>query len=105
MTPGAEPAVVDVAAESRFVLEQEGTEAELTYRTLGNRLILVHTGVPEELGGRGLGGRLVRAAVERARRESLTVVPLCPFAARWLRDHPDVASEVTVDWPDPPAPG
>jgi len=74
------------------------------YRRNGDRLILVHTGVPAELAGRGVGGQLVRAAVERAAAEGLTVVPWCPYARKWLEDHPDAAAAVTVDWEAPPQP-
>ncbi|MBF6555593.1 MAG: N-acetyltransferase [Acidimicrobiales bacterium] len=47
-------------------------------------MVLIHTEVPEELAGHGVGGRLVRASLDRAAREGLTIVPLCPFARRWL---------------------
>jgi uncharacterized protein len=95
--------VVDAADENRFVVRGDGgLEAELVYRTHGDRLLLIHTGVPEEWGGRGIGGRLVGAALERARAEHLAVVPWCPFARRWLRDHPDEAAGVTIDWDAPP---
>jgi hypothetical protein len=30
------------------------------------------------------------------------VVPWCPFADRWLRDHPDEAAGVVIDWEAPP---
>jgi hypothetical protein len=90
--------VVDDVARHRFILEDEGLVAELVYRRNGSRLILVHTEVPEKLGGRGIGGRLVRAAVEQAATERLTVVPWCPYARKWLQDHPDVAGTATVDW-------
>jgi len=90
--------IVDDPDGSRFLLVSEGSEAELVYRKVGKRLILVHTGVPEELGGRGIGGRLVAAAVDEARREGLTVVPQCPFARRWLEQHPDAVAGVTVDY-------
>jgi uncharacterized protein len=100
---GAE--VVDATGESRFVIRgDDGLEAELVYRVEGERLELIHTGVPEEWEGRGIGGRLVRAALRRARAEHLTVVPWCPFARRWLRDHPDEAAGVAIDW-DTPRPG
>ena len=96
--------VVDATDEHRFVIRGDGgLEAELVYRTNGDRLVLIHTGVPEEWGGRGIGGRLVRAALERARAQGLTVVPWCPFARRWLRDHGSETAGVTVDW-DTPAP-
>jgi len=53
--------------------------------------------VPDELEGRGVGGMLVRAAIARAVQDGLTVVPLCPFARRWLERHPEVASTVTIE--------
>ena len=59
--------------------------------------MLVHTEVPDALAGRGLGGRLVTAALDRAEREGLTVVPWCPFARDWLQRHPDAASRVDID--------
>lgn len=96
--------ILDVPAESRLVVRDDGAEAELVYRAEGDRLVLVHTGVPDALGGRGIGGRLVAAAVARARAEGLTLVPWCPFARRWLRDHADATEGVTVDWDTPPPP-
>jgi predicted GNAT family acetyltransferase len=97
-TAAGSPDVVDVPAENRFVVEADGAVAELLYRAQGDRLYLIHTEVPEALGGRGLGGRLVRAALERAEREHLTVVPWCPFARRWLKEHPDAAAGVALDF-------
>jgi predicted GNAT family acetyltransferase len=55
--------------------------------------------VPEELGGRGIGGILVQAALARARRDQLTIVPTCPFARSWLEKHPDAAEGITIAWP------
>ncbi|MFZ0666429.1 MAG: GNAT family N-acetyltransferase [Acidimicrobiales bacterium] len=92
------PEIIDNEDEGRFETTIEGHRAELIYRRRANRLILIHTEVPEELGGRGLGGSLVRAAEDRARAENLVLVPLCPFAAKWLRDHPGVAKTVEIDW-------
>jgi predicted GNAT family acetyltransferase len=90
--------IVDNPAAGRFE-EWVGDElAELQYRVHGDRLVLVHTGVPPALGGRGLGAALVRAAVERARREGLTLVPVCPFAREWLERHPAEIEGVAVDW-------
>ena len=91
--------VVDDSAHHRLLVVQDGTEAELVYRRTGRRLVLLHTGVPEALSGHGIGGRLVRAAVDRARAEGLTLVPYCPFAAEWLIGHPGEVADVPVDWP------
>jgi predicted GNAT family acetyltransferase len=90
--------VTDNTAANRFELKRDGDSAELVYRLHGNRLVLVHTEVPESLGGHGVGGRLVRAAVARAARDGLTVVPVCPYARQWLEKHPDAVGDVTIDW-------
>lgn len=96
--PDAPGLVVDAGEESRFVRREGGEVAQLLYQVDGDRLLLIHTEVPGSLGGRGIGARLVRAAVEKAIAQSLTIVPWCPFARRWLREHPDVAAGVPIDW-------
>jgi predicted GNAT family acetyltransferase len=98
----AQPQVVDNVARDQFVFESEGAIAHLDYEVEDGRLILIHTEVPEELGGRGIAGRLVQAGAARAARDGLTVAPWCPYARRWLRDHPDVAATVVIDWSEPP---
>ena len=94
-----EAATPDVRREShRFVVTDGESTAELTFRLVGKRLVLIHTGVPDAMSGKGIGGILVRAAVQWASESGFTVVPKCPFAVTWLRDHPDVAATVAVDW-------
>jgi len=94
--------VVDVPLEDRFVVRTDGAEAELVYRVSGDRVYLIHTEVPESLGGRGIAGQLVRASLRRAEADRLTIVPWCPFARRWLKEHPDEAGGVHVDFTTPP---
>ena len=100
-TPDSDLDVVDLPAEGRFVIRGNRDEAELVYLLQGDRLILVHTEVPEAWSGHGMGARLVRAALRRARAESLTVVPWCPYARRWLKEHPDEAAGVSIDFHTP----
>jgi predicted GNAT family acetyltransferase len=92
------PQVTDNQAQSRFELDTDGHVAELMYRRNGKRLVIIHTDVPAELEGRGIGGQLVTAAIGRAAREGLTVVPLCPFARSWLERHADQSARVPIDW-------
>jgi uncharacterized protein len=94
--------VIDNRAESRFEVDLDGALAELIYRRRADRLVLVHTEVPEAMSRQGIGGRLVKAAVDRAAAEGLTVVPLCPFARCWLEHHRESAEQVNVDWGEPP---
>ena len=82
----------------RFEVEVGGQAAELVYRVDADLLILVHTEVPSELAGHGVGGRLMRAAIKKATRDGLTIVPLCPFARRWLEGHPEDIDGVPLDW-------
>jgi predicted GNAT family acetyltransferase len=89
---------IDNTDASRFELRADGWLAELVYHIRGDRLVLIHTEVPLALEGRGIGGRLVTAAVDRAAREGLTLVPLCPFARGWLERHPQAAGRAVIDW-------
>jgi predicted GNAT family acetyltransferase len=90
--------VTDNQAEARFELDTDGHVAVLMYRRNGKRLVLIHTDVPVELEGRGIGGLLVEAAIDRAARDGLTIVPLCPFARSWLERHADQAARAPIDW-------
>jgi uncharacterized protein len=92
------PQVTDNAQASRFEVTVDGQLAQLIYRRRADQLILVHAEVPDAVGGRGIGGQLVHAAVDRAAADGLTVVPLCPFALHWLKQHPASAASVTIDW-------
>lgn len=96
---GRDGEVRDDPGASRFELVVDGHLARLDYRREGGRLELVHTVVPDELEGRGLGGTLVRAGLDVAARDGLTLVPTCPFARRWLEGHPVEAARVSIDWP------
>ena len=98
----ADERVTDNKEQSRFELTIDGALAELIYRRRANRLVLIHTEVPHQLEGHGIGGTLVQAAISRAVSGGLTVVPLCPFARKWLERHPEAASTVNVDWGEPP---
>lgn len=92
-------AVVDNPTARRFELVEDDELAELAYRFDGDRMILIRAEVPVALEGRGLGGKLVRAAVDHAAERGIVLMPRCPFARRWLERHPDIAGQVTIEWP------
>jgi predicted GNAT family acetyltransferase len=89
--------VVDNTAKGRFELSRDGHTAELIYTVTGDRMVLHHTEVPKALGGMGIGGELVQAAVRRAARDGLTIVPSCPYARRWLDKHAEQVGAVAID--------
>ncbi|WP_108659991.1 DUF5996 family protein [Acuticoccus kandeliae] len=80
----------DGPAKGRYRLVVDGVEAEMTYSRAGNGLIIIdHTEVPAALRGRKVGERLVRQAIEDARRDGVSIIPLCPFAKAQIERHPE----------------
>ncbi|SFV38628.1 Predicted acetyltransferase, GNAT superfamily [Devosia crocina] len=80
----------DAPTKGRYRLVIDGVEAEMTYSRISPELIIIdHTGVPEVLRGRKVGERLVRQAVEDARRDGVSILPLCPFAKAQINRHPE----------------
>lgn len=78
------------ATKGRYVIRQDGAEAEMTYSRAGeSTLIIDHTHVPDALRGRSIGQALVRRAVEDARAEGRSIVPLCPYAQAQISRHPE----------------
>lgn len=67
---------------SFFIEGEEGdVKAELTYSKAGeDKIIIDHTEVSEKLRGDDIGTTLVEHAVDYARRNDLTIIPLCSFA-------------------------
>lgn len=91
--------VTDDQSENRFEIRRDGQLCFLTYRQKMDRLVLIHAEVPPALEGNGLGGQMVAAAVDRAERDHLTIVPLCPFTRDWLERHPAAAAgRAAIDW-------
>jgi len=87
-------AVSNNEALSRFEAHVAGKIAFLDYRRTGRELILTHAETPSDLEGRGIASRVTRAALEFAREHGLSVVPLCPFVAWYIREHPEFADIV-----------
>ena len=77
-------------SRGRYVIRQEGAEAELTYSVTSPTLVIAdHTGVPDSMRGTGAGQALVERLGADARAEGFKIVPLCPFVNAQRRRHPD----------------
>ena len=84
-------------SKGRYVLVQDGAEAELTFSVASPTLVIAdHTGVPDSLRGTGVGIMLVEKLVEDARADGFKIVPLCPFVNRQRAKHPNWADAFNV---------
>ena len=81
----------DNADKGRFELDVDGAVVYADYRQEGNRLIIPYVYAPPELRGKGAADKLMRQIVERAKSENQQIVPVCGYAAAWLRRHQSAA--------------
>jgi len=86
-------------AEKRFEIWIEGHLSKLDYIQDGDTFVITHVGVPPEFRGLGLAGRITQAALEYARAKSLRVIPMCSYAAAYIRRNPQY-SELTRRKPE-----
>jgi predicted GNAT family acetyltransferase len=75
--------------DRRFEILVNDQPAVLVFRLRGGNLSLIHTEVPLALRHQGLADALARAALEYARRQSVTVKVICPFVAAYMAKHPE----------------
>ncbi|HEX4096011.1 MAG TPA: GNAT family N-acetyltransferase [Caulobacteraceae bacterium] len=81
--------VIDNPERSRFELEEQGLVAFADYRLHGDRVVIPHVEAPPALRGTGTAGRLMTGALDLIRERGLKVVPVCPYAAAFIRRHPE----------------
>ena len=62
---------------------------KIEYIKTKDKIYLTHTEVPKELEGKGIGSQLVRLALEDIEKKDLTLIPLCPFVALYIKKHPE----------------
>jgi uncharacterized protein len=90
VTPDTRPSEVrDNPERGRFEVQVGDAVAYAEYRQVGNALLFSHTEVPEGLEGQGVGSRLIRGALEATKARGLGVIPICPFVAGYIREHPE----------------
>lgn len=82
--------LIDNIVEKRYEFHVEEYIPMIEYMKSNNReIFLTHTEVPVEIEGRGIGTQLVRETLGDIERQGLTLVPLCPFVADYIRRNPE----------------
>jgi len=81
--------VVDNQRLSRFELTEQGHVAFADYVLRDGKVVIPHVEAPVPLRGTGAAGRLMTGVLELVRERGLKVVPLCSYAAAFIRRHPE----------------
>ncbi len=69
----------------RFEMVESGQTVFADYRLADGRLFIDHVEAPIALRGSGAAGRLMALIAAHARETGLQIVPICGYAAAWLR--------------------
>lgn len=77
--------LVDNTQRSRFELEVAGQVVFANYRRSEGVLTILWVEAPPALRGTGAAGRLMTLVADQARRDGVRIVPVCGYAAAWLR--------------------
>ena len=75
----------DNTALSRFELDVDGEIVFADYWRADGKLIINWVESPPRLRGTGAAGKLMTLVSEQAKSEGVKIVPVCGYAAGWLR--------------------
>jgi predicted GNAT family acetyltransferase len=75
-------------AGNTFEVWTDGYLSKLDYMQDGKNFVITHVGVHPEFRGQGLAGKIVDASLAYARQNSLRVIPMCSYAAAYIRKNP-----------------
>lgn len=75
-------------ANQAFEVWIDGHLSKLDYLQEAKNFVITHVGVYPEHRGQGVAGKIVEAGLQYARQNSLRVVPMCSYAAAYIRRNP-----------------
>lgn len=80
--------VIHNAEKYRFETWIDNQLSKLDYLLDEDTIVMTHVGVYPEHRGQGVGGKLAEVALNYAEKNSLRVIPMCPFVAVYIRRNP-----------------
>lgn len=81
--------LIDNEKAKQYELHIDELVARVEYMRVQNNIYLTHTEVPVKLEGKGIGAAIVKQVLQDIEQRNLTLVPLCPFVALYLKRHPE----------------
>jgi uncharacterized protein len=89
--------VADHPKQGRYEIRADGELAGyITYHLRDGVIAFLHTETDPRFRGHGIAGHLVQASLDAARERHLGVLPYCPFARRWISEHPQYADLIAA---------
>ena len=70
---------------TRFELIIDGHTTFADYRREGSTITINHVEAPQILRGTGAASKLMQAIADKAKAEKLHLIPICSYAATWLK--------------------
>lgn len=86
------PAITNNIDDKRYELEVDDKTVFADYSLSGNTLHIHYVEAPPELRGSGAAGRLMEGIARIAQDNDWRIVPICGYAAAWLRRHKEYHS-------------
>ena len=81
--------LIDNQDGKRYEFHIDGQVPRIEYIRVKDKIYLTHTEIPKGLEGKGIGTAIVRQALDDIREKDLTLIPLCPFVALFIKRHPE----------------
>ena len=81
--------LVDNTQDRQYEFHLDGFIPRIEYIKAKDNIYLTHTEVPKELEGKGISSILIKMALKDIEKKKLTLIPLCPFVAMYIKRHPE----------------
>lgn len=81
--------LIDNKEAKQYELSVEGPKPRIEYILARDNIYLTHTEVPKALEGQGIASKMVLMALEDIKSRNLTLIPMCPFVAMYIKRHPE----------------
>ena len=86
--------LIDNKASKQYEFHIDKYIPRIEYIKAQDKVYLTHTEVPKDLEGKGIGSALIKKVLEEIKQNDLTLVPMCPFVAMYIKRHPEWKSLV-----------
>ena len=81
--------LIDNREAKQYELSMEGPKPRIEYILARDNIYLTHTEVPKALEGQGIASKMVLMALKDIQSRNLTLIPMCPFVAMYIKRHPE----------------